>query len=408
MGYGVDLDGSFELDGKVDNELAKSIRVLYADGGEAEIVLPEQIRKKMQGCKDEIPSCWCPWTVSNDGKRLEATECGEDMNHNYYYLEWLYFLLRYFFTPHGVLVNGDVLWDGSDSANDKGVISVRSNVVQVKKYCGRDLDMEDEGTWDSVDWDDFKVFIPDCLKEWAKRRHPGSEVGLCYVRHLWYPGIPKVKWGRGEWRVFSEMLNASEDFVCEFVKNIGEVSPFGGQWYGDASAVLKALNYSSRAFLYVEDGDTAAEVVAGAPYILECPEVREHFAEIISKGEYDGYIEDVACYKGDDVNPWAYVLIAAPQLRQYCAVFNKFSGWSQCALLSVRPEFKDLFNLEELANPKSHCWNIKLSPEQQSIMDNLERFRTTVIGYPEDYEFDSAWKMLIKAQPTFEKMVRRH
>jgi len=73
------------------------------------------------------PGLWCQWTTNSRGTRLEW-DGGEKF---YSYVEWLEYLIEHFFSKWGVLLNGEVTWDGEDR-NDKGKIIVKDNEVIVK------------------------------------------------------------------------------------------------------------------------------------------------------------------------------------------------------------------------------------------------------------------------------------
>lgn len=74
------------------------------------------------------PGLWCQWTVSKSNKHLEW-DGGEKF---YYYTEWLQYLINKFFTPWGVKLTGEVIWQG-ESAGDVGKIVVVDNMVSVKR-----------------------------------------------------------------------------------------------------------------------------------------------------------------------------------------------------------------------------------------------------------------------------------
>ena len=73
------------------------------------------------------PGLWCQWVTNSSGTRLEW-----DGNEKFYsYVEWLEYLIGHFFSKWGVVLNGEVIWDGENS-NDKGKIIVKDNEVVVK------------------------------------------------------------------------------------------------------------------------------------------------------------------------------------------------------------------------------------------------------------------------------------
>lgn len=73
------------------------------------------------------PGLWCQWTTNEEGTELEW-DGGEKF---YNYVEWLKYLIEHFFSKWGVLLNGEVTWEGEDS-EDMGKIVVTDNEVEVK------------------------------------------------------------------------------------------------------------------------------------------------------------------------------------------------------------------------------------------------------------------------------------
>jgi hypothetical protein len=72
------------------------------------------------------PGLWCQWTVDKSGTKLKW-DGGEKF---YSYVEWLQFLIDNFFSKWGVILNGEVEWQGED-AKDIGKIVVTNNEVKV-------------------------------------------------------------------------------------------------------------------------------------------------------------------------------------------------------------------------------------------------------------------------------------
>ena len=77
------------------------------------------------------PGLWCQWIVTQEGveQRLEW-DGGEKF---YNYVEWLRYLIKNFFQPWGVLLNGVIEWEGESGIHDLGRIEVKDNVVTVRK-----------------------------------------------------------------------------------------------------------------------------------------------------------------------------------------------------------------------------------------------------------------------------------
>lgn len=83
------------------------------------------------GKSDCQPGLWCGWTVYADDESHQTFEHdgGEKF---YHYIEWLQYMIEKFFTPWGVLLNGEIEWRGEEW-DDTGVITVVNNEVTVKE-----------------------------------------------------------------------------------------------------------------------------------------------------------------------------------------------------------------------------------------------------------------------------------
>jgi hypothetical protein len=80
-------------------------------------------RSKAGECQ---PGLWCNWVI-NDENELEWNGAEKF----YSYVEWLKYLIKNFFQPWGVLLNGEIEWTGEDSS-DMGKIVVVNNEVTTK------------------------------------------------------------------------------------------------------------------------------------------------------------------------------------------------------------------------------------------------------------------------------------
>jgi hypothetical protein len=87
----------------------------------------EQWNKQQELIKNGLcqPSLWCQWEAK-DNDTLAWDE-GEKF---YEYEAWLRYLIIDFFEPWGVMVNGEVEWQGEDR-DDRGKIVVTNNVLQI-------------------------------------------------------------------------------------------------------------------------------------------------------------------------------------------------------------------------------------------------------------------------------------
>jgi hypothetical protein len=89
------------------------------------------ITKKLEENKRRIkegeaqPGLWCQWVINNKNELMW------DGNEKFYnYVEWLKYLIKNFFQPWGVLLNGEIEWEGEESS-DRGKIVVTNNEVKV-------------------------------------------------------------------------------------------------------------------------------------------------------------------------------------------------------------------------------------------------------------------------------------
>lgn len=76
----------------------------------------------------DVPSFYCQWIPTADGWGLEW-DGGEKF---YNYVGWLEHLIKKFFIPWGIKLNGEIEWEGEESG-DLGKIIVTNNVVEVKE-----------------------------------------------------------------------------------------------------------------------------------------------------------------------------------------------------------------------------------------------------------------------------------
>lgn len=117
MGYQTDLFGTLKTDKQMSPEQIKQLKE-FADtrhGGNTEHY-------------PDVPGFWCQWVPTDDGMGLEW-----DGNEKFYnYVEWLEHLIKKFFIPWGIKLNGEIEWEGEESG-DLGKIIVTDNIVEVKE-----------------------------------------------------------------------------------------------------------------------------------------------------------------------------------------------------------------------------------------------------------------------------------
>lgn len=71
---------------------------------------------------------YCQWVTDKDGKYLEW-----DSNEKFYdYIKWLEWLIKNFFRPKGIVLDGEVEWSGEEE-EDIGKIIVKNNKIDIKE-----------------------------------------------------------------------------------------------------------------------------------------------------------------------------------------------------------------------------------------------------------------------------------
>lgn len=70
------------------------------------------------------PGLWCEWVLSKHGNKLKWN--GSEKFYNYG--EWLRYMIDNFFKRWGIILNGEINWQGADP-KDKGTILVKDNYV---------------------------------------------------------------------------------------------------------------------------------------------------------------------------------------------------------------------------------------------------------------------------------------
>jgi hypothetical protein len=141
-----DVEKLFELyDGKGGNPFAKTREEIYGVDGEYFV---GGVGSMGQGRDASIidfncppgqpngwdfngtgqPGLWCNWVLTDDGEELEWN--GSEKFYNY--TEWLEYLIKHFFEPWGIELNGEIEWQGEDRY-DIGKIIVEDNEVEVRE-----------------------------------------------------------------------------------------------------------------------------------------------------------------------------------------------------------------------------------------------------------------------------------
>lgn len=116
MGYSTDLFGTVKFDKQLTIDQKKELE---------EFAETRHGGNTYEDIDEGMPGFWCQWVPTEDGWGLEW-----DGNEKFYnYVEWLDVLIKKFFIPWGITLNGDVEWFGEEH-DDRGIIRVRDNVVK--------------------------------------------------------------------------------------------------------------------------------------------------------------------------------------------------------------------------------------------------------------------------------------
>jgi hypothetical protein len=74
--------------------------------------------------ENPYPSAYCQWEATRDGQGLKWD--GEEKFRAF--KEWLPVLMREFFVPWGLILNGEVVWQGEE-IQDRGLILIEANTI---------------------------------------------------------------------------------------------------------------------------------------------------------------------------------------------------------------------------------------------------------------------------------------
>lgn len=111
MGYTTEFKGRFALSSPLSEEQEQKLRA-FADECHA---------------TSEGPGGYCQWVPSPDRAGIEW-----DGNEKFYdYSAWLSYLIERFFAPWGLVLTGEVQWQGEE-VGDIGILSVKDNVVSTR------------------------------------------------------------------------------------------------------------------------------------------------------------------------------------------------------------------------------------------------------------------------------------
>lgn len=124
MGYTTDFEGKFEFSRPLFYREGRTLR-------QCTDVLEHPIPENHEGwLKSEglELSNYCQWVIDDHGEGLQW-----DGNEKFYqYIDWLKYLIHFYFEEWGVVLSGEVLYQGEE-VGDVGKIIVTDNKVTVQK-----------------------------------------------------------------------------------------------------------------------------------------------------------------------------------------------------------------------------------------------------------------------------------
>lgn len=120
MGYTTNFDGCFKFSRQLTLNEKNELDEIHDKDWRDDPARP--------GGKEDELSYYCQWQSDKQGMYLEWDE-GEKF---YFYIEWLEWLIKNFFKPKEIKLNGSVTWQGEDK-EDLGKIIVKNNEVKILK-----------------------------------------------------------------------------------------------------------------------------------------------------------------------------------------------------------------------------------------------------------------------------------
>ncbi len=76
-----------------------------------------------------VPYYFCQWIPTDDGMGLKW----DGREKFYEYKAWLPYLIKRFFQAWGIVLNGEVTWQGEE-VDDRGTLYIKDNQVNAVKY----------------------------------------------------------------------------------------------------------------------------------------------------------------------------------------------------------------------------------------------------------------------------------
>ena len=119
MGYTTEFDGQFDFNRKLTKKELQAMKTLY------------ETRHEDGYTPNGKPSIWLQWIVEEYNDYHYLVWDGNEKFYNY--IEWLEYLIKYFFKPNKLSITGRVRWRGEEF-DDMGTINVEENKVEIVEF----------------------------------------------------------------------------------------------------------------------------------------------------------------------------------------------------------------------------------------------------------------------------------
>ena len=134
MGYNFDMSGTFKFDKKLPDNIVEMFKKMN-DNNELGKAWYQDAFKNQR-----ITAEWCPWIFDETYNELNAIRDSYAFNHNYYFIDWLSWIIESICLPNGIKLNGyggwtdDSNWDyeGSGLPRGNGEITITDNYIKTR------------------------------------------------------------------------------------------------------------------------------------------------------------------------------------------------------------------------------------------------------------------------------------
>lgn len=121
MGYSTEFSGGFKLNRELTHKEWIELRKLGK-------VYERTEYEKYTDPPETIPGSYLQWVPNEDGTEI----VWNGVEKFYDYIHWLRWLIKHYLKPHGLVLNGEIRWQGED-IEDVGMIVVVDNKVTTRK-----------------------------------------------------------------------------------------------------------------------------------------------------------------------------------------------------------------------------------------------------------------------------------